>query len=127
MFIGIYLAIILSILHYTSSVFVKFTKKYSPQLLSLSAGVLLSILFLEFIPIFTKDVMQTNTLLFLLPLLGFVAFHSIRTYNFKYIKTKKELKTRFRKNHILGFFIEHFILGLALTLTFKDPIISFIT
>jgi uncharacterized membrane protein len=124
MYIGIYLAIILSILHFTSSVFVRFTRRYSPKLLSLSAGILLAILFLEFFPTFSKQTLETNYLLFLLPLFGFITFHSVRTYNFKHIKTKKEFRARYRKNHMIGFFIEHFILGLALTLMFSKPIVE---
>tara|TARA_Y100000310_G_C20695761_1_gene825590 strand:- start:3663 stop:4349 length:687 start_codon:yes stop_codon:yes gene_type:complete len=124
MYIGIYLATILSILHFISGLFIRFTKKYQDKLLSVATGILLAILFLELLPNFAKEALSTNYLMFFLPLMGFVAFHSIRTYNYRHIKTKKELKSRFRKNHILAFFIEHFILGFTLTLTFKDPIIS---
>ena len=124
MYIGIYLATILSILHFISGIFVKFARKYKYKLMSLSAGILLAILFLELLPNFAKEALNTTHLLFLLPLMGFVAFHSMRSYNYKHIKTKKELKSRYRKNHILAFFIEHFILGFTLTITFKNPTIS---
>ncbi len=126
MLIGIYLALILSIIHFISDVFIKFTKRHIQKLMSLSAGILLSILFLEMLPKFAVAALETNYLLFLLPLMGFAAFHSIRSYNFRHIQTKKELKARFRKTHILAFFMEHFILGFALTLSFKDPTISLI-
>jgi hypothetical protein len=124
MFVGIYLALILSIIHFVSDIFIKFTKKHIQKLMSLSAGIILAILFLEILPSFAIGALETNYLLFIFPLLGFAAFHSIRAYNFKHIQTKKELKARFRKNHILAFFIEHFILGFALTLSFKNPVIS---
>ena len=124
MFIGIYLALVLSIFHFVSEVFVKFTRKYISKLMSLAAGILLSIIFIEMLPKFAKLTLETNYVLFILPLMGFAAFHSIRAYNFKHIQTKKELKSRFRKNHILAFFMEHFILGFVLTLTFKDPVVS---
>jgi zinc transporter ZupT len=124
MFIGIYLALILSLFHFVSEVFVGFARKHITKLMSLAAGILLAILFLEMLPMFSKEALETNYLLFLLPLMGFAAFHSIRAYNFKHIQTKKELKKRFRNNHILAFFIEHFILGLLLVVTFKTPIVS---
>jgi len=124
MYIGIYLATIISILHFISGMFVKFARKYKYKLMSLSAGILLAILFLELLPSFAKEALETNYLLFILPLMGFVAFHSMRSYNYKHIKTNKELKSRYRKNHILAFFLEHFILGFALVITFKNPVIS---
>ncbi len=124
MFIGIYLALILSIFHFVSEIFVKFTRKHISKLMSLAAGILLSIIFIKMLPDFAKQTLEINYLLFILPLMGFVAFHAIRAYNFKHIQTKKELKARFRKNHILAFFMEHFIIGFTLTLTFKDPVVS---
>jgi zinc transporter ZupT len=124
MYLGIYFAVILSIIHFISEYFANFTKKHIMKIMSLAAGILLSILFLEMLPIFTNLVKDTDPLLFLFPLMGFVGFHSIRAYNFKHIKTKKELKARFRKNHIIAFFIEHFILGFMLTLTFRTPLVS---
>lgn len=126
MFIGIYLALILSIFHFVSEVFVKFTRKHISKLMSLAAGILISVIFIEMLPKFAKQAFETDYLLFLLPLMGFAAFHSIRAYNYKHIKTKKELQGRFRKNHILAFFMEHFIIGFILTVSFTDPVISII-
>jgi hypothetical protein len=125
MILGLILALILTLLHFASGLFVKFTKKYNPKLLSFSAGILISILFLEIFPSFVEKIIPISTSLFILPLLGFVAFHSIRAYNIKHIQTKKELKKRFRKSHILAFFIEHFTIGFALvSLTIINPSIS---
>lgn len=124
MLLGIYFAVILSIIHFISEYFANFTKRHIVKIMSLAAGILLSIIFIEMLPIFTNLIAETNPLLFIFPLMGFVAFHSIRAYNFKHIKTKKELKARFRKNHMIAFFIEHFILGFMLTLTFKTPLVS---
>ena len=90
MILGLILAVILTVLHLISGVFVKFTKKYNSKLLSFSAGILISILFLKILPTFTSKIMDISLALFLLPLLGFVAFHSIRAYNIKHIKTKKK-------------------------------------
>ena len=122
--LGIYFALVLSIIHFISDVFANFTKKHIVKIMSLAAGILLSIIFIKMLPKFSELVTETDPLLFLFPLMGFVAFHSIRAYNFKHIKTKKELKARFRNNHIVAFFIEHFILGFMLTLTFKTPLVS---
>jgi zinc transporter ZupT len=124
MFIGIYLALVLSLFHFVSELFIKFTRKHISKLMSLAAGILLSIIFIEMLPEFAKQTLEINYLLFILPLMGFAAFHSIRAYNYKHIKTKRELKKRFRKNHILAFFMEHFIIGFILTITFKDPVVS---
>ncbi|MBT3690999.1 hypothetical protein HOG16_02020 [Candidatus Woesearchaeota archaeon] len=124
MYIGIYLALILSMFHFISGIFVKFTRKHISKLMSLAAGILISIIFIEMLPEFARQALETNYLLFILPLMGFVAFHSIRAYNYKHIKTKKELKGRFRKNHILAFFMEHFIIGFILTISFKTPVVS---
>lgn len=114
MILGLILAIILTIIHLLSGTLVKFTKKYHEKLLSLSAGILIAILFLEILPSFTSKIILISPALFLLPLMGFVAFHSIRAYNIKHIETKKELRRRFRKSHILAFFIEHFTIGFTL-------------
>jgi len=118
MFVGIYLALILSIFHFISDIFLNFAKKHIQKLMSLTAGILLAILFLEMFPTFAID---TTPLLFILPLLGFTAFHSIRTYHYKHIKTTRGLKER--KPYLLAFFMEHFILGFALSLSFKNPVV----
>ena len=114
MILGLILALVLTVVHLLSGFLEKFTKKYNPKLLSLSAGILIAVLFLEILPSFTSRIMLISPILFILPLLGFVAFHSIRAYNIKHIQTKKELNARFRKSNILAFFIEHFTIGFAL-------------
>ena len=125
MILGLILAFILTLLHFASGFFVKFTKKYNPKLLSFSAGILIAILFLEIFPSFVEKIIPISPALFILPLLGFVSFHSIRAYNIKHIQTKKALKKRFRKSHILAFFIEHFTIGFTLvSLTIINPSIS---
>ncbi len=114
MILGLILALVLTIIHLLSSTLVRFTKKYHKKLLSLSAGILIAILFLEILPSFTSKIILISPALFILPLLGFISFHSIRAYNIKHIQTKKEFKARFRNSHMLAFFIEHFTIGFAL-------------
>ena len=127
MILGLILALVLTVVHLLSGFLEKFTKKYNPKLLSLSAGILIAVLFLEILPSFTSRIMLISPILFILPLLGFVAFHSIRAYNIKHIQTKKELNARFRKSNILAFFIEHFTIGFALvSFTTISPSISLI-
>lgn len=127
MILGLVLALILTVIHLLSEYFIKFTKKYNPKLLSLSAGILIAVLFLEILPSFTARIMLISPILFIPPLLGFVAFHSIRAYNIKHIQTKKELSIRFRRSNILAFFIEHFTIGFVLvSFTTINPSISLI-
>jgi zinc transporter ZupT len=112
----IFLALILSILHYYSSIVSRKIERYHYWILSLSSGILLAIIFLELFPEAFKLLEEK---LFLFVFLGFTSFHLLEKFLYQHIKDKKLLLKELAELHVLGFFIDHFILGFLLVLAFK--------
>ena len=117
--IPLFLALILSILHFFSSKVSGKIEKYHSKIISLSAGILVSLLFLEILPLLLKTRTLSNSLIFTAILGGFVVFHIAEKYLYQHIKHKKELLKDLAELHVLGFYINHFILGFLLVLAGK--------
>ncbi len=116
MYIPIILAILLSLLHLFSDYFANLTKKYYKQLLSLSAGILLTIIFLELLPQIIEGTKIINDKVYIFLLLGFISFHLLEKEICHHIHNKKILQKEITNVHSLAFFLEHFIIGATLVL-----------
>ena len=116
MYLPILFAILLSILHLFSEFFTKLTKKYYKQLLSLSAGILLTIIFLELLPQVIEGTKTINDKVYIFLLLGFISFHLLEKEICHHIHNKQILQREIRNIHSLAFFLEHFIIGATLVL-----------
>src|SRR3989304_7478188 len=72
---GLMLGLLLSIVHLAGETLSPKLERYHCELISFSAGVLITLLFSELLPIAARD-----NLNFTFILLGFVAFHSLEKY-----------------------------------------------
>jgi len=118
--IPLLLALMLSIVHFFSSKISGKIEKYHSEIISLSAGILVSLLFLEILPLLLKTRTLSNELILTAILCGFVVFHIAEKYLYQHIKHKKELLKDLAELHVLGFYINHFILGFLLVLAGKE-------
>jgi len=60
-----------------------------------------------------------TALVFLSILMGFVIFHISEKYLYQHVKNKKELLKDLKELHVVGFFIDNFIIGFILVTTLK--------
>jgi zinc transporter ZupT len=116
---AIILAIALSVAHYFSDVFSKFFKTFHKETISFSAGFFIAYIFLELFPKISPGIVYID--IFLLMLIGFSLFHIAEKYVYQHNKDKYKLLKDLKELHIIGFFIDHFIVGFLLILTLKLP------
>jgi zinc transporter ZupT len=115
-FTPIGLALLLSILHLFSKRISKYIEKFHIGITSFSAGIFITIIFLSLLPELIKGVEYTNIFLFML--IGFAVFHISEKYVYQHIKDKKKLMKDLAEIHMFGFYIDHFVIGFLLVLTF---------
>jgi hypothetical protein len=90
-------------------------KKYEDNIISLSAGVSLTYLFLNLFPEFSRRISKENEFVFLSVLIGFTIFHIIEKYIYKNNKSE-ELAI---EDSVVSF-IYHFIIGVIMVSFFKE-------
>lgn len=118
MIIPFVLAFILAAVHVFSEEYSSHVEKYHVHTISFSAGLFLGIIFLNLLPEAFKGVQFIGENVFLLMVSGFVLFHLGEKYIYQHVKNKNELLKDLASIHALGFFINHFVLGIALFLVF---------
>ncbi|MBI4447987.1 hypothetical protein HY643_03325 [Candidatus Woesearchaeota archaeon] len=106
------LAFLLSTLHFFSHISWRFVEKFHTEIISFSSGLFLSLIFLRLFPEIIKPSISTGILFFFL--VGFVIFHLLEKYFYQHVKNKSHLMKDLKKVHIVGFFIDHFIIGFFL-------------
>ena len=119
---GIILAAILSLLHFFSEAFAKITKVKGKIFLSLSAGILITLIFIEMIPTIAIATATYTGSLFYMLLLGFAVFHLIEKHAYHHHHNKKQRIKEITNLHSYGFFLEHFIIGFFLVLILKSSL-----
>lgn len=83
--------------------------RHRDAVLSFSAGLLISLLFLILVPdLIIKGVTE---LLFLFMLVGFLLMHLIEKYIYRHITDKQELLEDLKIVHIIGFGLDNFLIG----------------
>jgi hypothetical protein len=116
--IPVLLALILSILHFFSRTISKLIEKLHIHITSFSAGMFLTLIFLDFLPRAATGI-EHNAPVFLALTVGFVMYHLSEKYLYQHVKNKKVLLEELAELHNVGFFIDHFMVGFVLVLTFK--------
>lgn len=107
------LAVILGIVQYLSEYIYERSGEYYKHVISFSAGIAITYLFLDLFPNFSEQVRDTNKFLFLFLLIGFVAFHLIEKYIYQHSKGGL-LKKRLGIENQVTSFVYHFILGIII-------------
>ncbi|MAG22283.1 MAG: hypothetical protein CL943_03195 [Candidatus Diapherotrites archaeon] len=108
------LAFILALLHFFSEEYSEKIEKHHTKLISFSAGLFITFIFLDLFPEFFKGSAFVGDNIFLAMLIGFILFHLGEKYVYQHITNKRELLTDLKEIHVIGFFIDHFTVGLAL-------------
>lgn len=125
MIYAIVIAAILSIIHFFSKIFSKALERTHIETLSFSAGIFITFIFLDMFPEIIKGSEHLKENIFLLMLMGFIIFHLSEKYVYQHVKDRKLLQRDIKELHIVGFFIEHFVIGFALVLAFQLPDTTF--
>jgi len=121
----LFLAIALSVLHFFSEEYSGKIEGFHSELVSFSAGLFITFIFLDLLPEFLNGLQFAGENIFLALLLGFVVFHMGEKYIYQHITNKRELLKDLTAIHALGFFFDHFTVGVALFLVFSVPIPTF--
>ncbi len=112
-FITLAYGLIIGILHYLSDfISLKFIK-YKEKILSFGAGVSITYLFLELLPMIHEATQVLSKISYISILVGFALFHLIEKYIYQHSR-RDELIEKLRHVHSAGFFIYHFIIGIVL-------------
>jgi zinc transporter ZupT len=112
LFSALLITFILALLHHLSNKISNLMEKHHYRILSLSAGTLIAMIFLVLLPEVLN--ISNSPFIFLFILLGFAIFHLTEKFLYQHVKNKREILKELKELHILGFFIDHFILGFVL-------------
>tara|TARA_Y100000310_G_scaffold187949_1_gene187921 strand:+ start:2059 stop:2736 length:678 start_codon:yes stop_codon:yes gene_type:complete len=104
------LGIILSIIHYYSQEYNIRNHKYTDKIISFSAGVGVTYIFVELFPSFNKLVTGISPAIFLTILVGFVFFHLVEKFIYQHAGGKHAPKELAVEDSAVSFFY-HFIVG----------------
>ena len=116
--IAVVLAFFLTIIHFFSKKISKIIEKHHINITSFSAGMFLTLIFIDFLPRSIVG-LEYGAPVFLVLTLGFVLFHLSEKYLYQHIKDKKVLLKDLAELHNIGFFIDHLMVGFVLFLTFE--------
>jgi len=114
------LAILLVAVHIISKKFVKTIEKFHIQTISFSAGLFLGLIFLEILPEAFAGTRLIGDTVFILMAAGFVLFHVGEKYLYQHVKDKNKLLKDLSFVHAIGFFVNHFVVGIMVFLTFNS-------
>lgn len=112
----IILAFILTVIHFFSNKISKRIEKHHIQIMSFSAGMLVTLIFVDLIPRVVTGVDTTPVYVFLL--FGFVLVHLSEKYIYQHIKNRRILMKDLAELHTLGFFLDHLMIGIVLAFSF---------
>ncbi|PIN85241.1 MAG: hypothetical protein COV47_03225 [Candidatus Diapherotrites archaeon CG11_big_fil_rev_8_21_14_0_20_37_9] len=119
------LAGILSFIHYFSEELSKHVEKYHEAIVSFSAGMFITIIIISLLPEFFDGAKFIGQNIYPFLLLGFVFFHISEKYIYQHIKNKKKLMKDLAELHAIGFFVDHFVKGIALVFAFQGESVLF--
>ena len=116
---------ILSIIHYFSEKYSPKVEKFHDELVSFSSGLFITLLFTFFLPEFVDGKEFIGNNIYWLLVLGFVTFHVTEKYIYQHVKNKDKMIKDLSEVHAFGFFIDHFVVGMALVFAFQTSSILF--
>ena len=111
----------MSISHFFSENILKIFKRYENHLISFSAGISLTYLFLNLFPEFSQRIAKGDEFIFISILIGFVVFHLIEKYIYKNTKNDKKLEELAIEDSVISF-IYHFIIGMIMVSFFNKGV-----
>jgi hypothetical protein len=109
----ILLGAIMAVAHYYSEDFCVRCKEQYNSLLSFSAGISVTYLFLDLLPAFSDTAARTSKFLFLTILLSFILLHVVEKYIYKNAANDKIRRDLALEDSIVSF-VYHFIIGMLL-------------
>jgi hypothetical protein len=128
------LAILIGIVQYFGECINKLCGKYLSYILSFSAGISITYIFIDLLPHFTSKAIAISNTLFLSLLFGFASIHLIEKHIYHHSVEKTIKKEFFIMNQISSFFY-HFVVGIiivgftrqgfGIVITFFIPMIIF--
>lgn len=107
----IILSIILGVVQYFGEKIYKVCGRYYKHIISFSAGLAITYLFLDLFPSFSENVINTNQFLFIFLLVGFVLIHLVEKYFYQHSKEGIIEKRLGIENQVTSF-MYHFLLGI---------------
>jgi len=115
------LAAVLSVVSFFSERLLKHTARYHDQMISASAGSFIALIFAEFFPrIFSGAALigapSIDKVLFAIVIFGFLGFHLAEKYVYQHVRERAEMMRELAELHVLGFFVDHFMVGFVLAL-----------
>ena len=116
--IAILFAFFLSMIHFFSRRISKVIEAHHINLTSFSAGMFLTLIFIDFFPRMISG-LEYGVPVFLILTIGFVLFHLSEKYLYQHVKDKKVLLKDLAELHNFGFFIDHLMVGFVLFLAFE--------
>lgn len=116
--IAIVIAFLLTVIHFFSKKISKIIESHHINITSFSAGMFITLIFLEFLPRMTLG-LEYGAPVFLVLTFGFILFHLSEKYLYQHIKDKKILLKDLAELHNIGFFINHLMVGFVLVLVFE--------
>ncbi|MBT5021255.1 hypothetical protein HOK51_06115 [Candidatus Woesearchaeota archaeon] len=119
MIIPILLALFLSIIHFFFESYAHHLKKIDFSFISFSSGLFITYIFLSLFPELLTGHSLLGTNVFFIALWGFILFHILEQYVFKYIEDDRNKLKGIIGVRTSAFFINHVVLGLALVFFFK--------
>ncbi len=114
--IVIFAALLISFIHLIGERIGNHAHKHHEQIISLSAGLFLSFVFLELLEYLSIGYFQEGVEVYLFLLLGFSVFHILNKYVYLHTKDKKHQNKELEEVHFIGFSADMFITGLAIAL-----------
>ena len=95
--------------------------KYRDDILSLSSGLLISLLFLILLP--SLPLGDGSGLIFLYILIGFLCMHFIEKFIYRHVTNKRKLLEDLKMAHIVGFGLDNFLMGFIIATVAKTDVI----
>ncbi|MHA1255792.1 MAG: hypothetical protein ACTSPS_09365 [Promethearchaeota archaeon] len=96
-------------------------RKNRDNILSLSSGLLIALLFLIVLP--SLPLTDSSEIIFFLILMGFLCMHFIEKSIYKRVTNKKKLLEDLKMAHIVGFGLDNFLIGFIIATVAKTDII----
>ena len=122
-FIPILLAVVIGVVDFLSKRFHVKNKKYLHKVLSFSAGVSITYLLLELLPLFTEAAFKINKLLFVTLLFGFISHHLAEKQIYQHNVKHDLVKMLTLEEHVF-YFVYHIILGTVLVTFTQNSVVQ---
>ena len=95
--------------------------KNRDNILSLSSGLLISLLFLILLP--SLPLSDGSEVIYLFILIGFLCMHFIEKFIYRHVTNKRKLLEDLKMAHIVGFGLDNFLVGFIIATVAKTDVI----